>query len=128
ELHVFPFSRRTGTPAARMEGQIDDDTKNERVRQMIALSDQMAKEYASNYDNEVLEVIPEEHAENNANMLIGYTDNYLKVQFEGAPDLIGKIVRVKITKAGYPINDGIFVRVMKDASHQNIQTELQHTS
>ncbi|HLR08253.1 MAG TPA: tRNA (N(6)-L-threonylcarbamoyladenosine(37)-C(2))-methylthiotransferase MtaB [Bacillota bacterium] len=122
ELHVFPFSRRTGTPAARMTNQIDNETKHERVRQMIELSDQMAKEYAAHYEHEVLEVIPEEHAENDVNMLVGYTDNYLKVQFKGTPDLIGKIVRVKITKADYPVNEGVFVRVMDDAINKNMKS------
>lgn len=119
ELHVFPFSRRTGTPAARMTDQVDEDVKNDRVRQMIELSDQLAKEYASSYENEVLEVIPEErvHDENHPELLVGYTDNYLKVQFEGTADMIGKIVRVKITRAGYPLNEGTFVRIMDNATH-----------
>lgn len=118
ELHVFPFSRRTGTPAARMENQVEDTIKEERVHRLIALSDQLAKEYASRYENEVLEVIPEERLdEDQPNTLVGYSDNYMKVQFEGTPDLIGKIVKVKITKSGYPINQGIFVRVMEHSTH-----------
>ncbi|SHF67949.1 tRNA (N(6)-L-threonylcarbamoyladenosine(37)-C(2))-methylthiotransferase MtaB [Ornithinibacillus halophilus] len=123
ELHVFPFSRRTGTPAARMENQVDEDLKNERVQKMISLSDQLAKEYASTNENEVLEVIPEEHVQDsdNPNLLVGYTDNYLKVQFKGTPDMIGKIVRVKITKAGYPINEGQFVRIMDHATHAEVK-------
>src|SRR5699024_10459100 len=60
ELHVFPFSRRTGTPAARMDGQIDKDEKADRVEQMIELSNELAQTYASDYVGEVLEVIPEE--------------------------------------------------------------------
>src|SRR5690625_1614490 len=60
ELHVFPFSRRTGTPAARMDKQIPNNLKDSRVEKMISLSDQLAKEYASIYEGEVLEVIPEE--------------------------------------------------------------------
>ena len=60
ELHVFPYSKRTGTPAARMTDQIDEEVKNERVHRLIALSDQLAKEYASQFEGEVLEVIPEE--------------------------------------------------------------------
>ncbi|WP_182200536.1 tRNA (N(6)-L-threonylcarbamoyladenosine(37)-C(2))-methylthiotransferase MtaB [Paraliobacillus salinarum] len=114
ELHVFPFSKRTGTPAARMDNQVDDEVKNERVHQLIELSNQQAKEYASLYEGEVLEVIPEEHDEsdNNQTMLIGYTDNYLKVRFAGTTDMIGEIVRVKITQAGYPLNEAEFVRVM----------------
>lgn len=123
ELHVFPFSRRTGTPAARMEDQVDEDVKNERVQRMIDLSEELAKAYASRYENEVLEVIPEERApeEDNPNMLVGYTDNYLKVKFEGTPDMIGKIVRVKITKSGYPYNEGTFVRIMEHATHGKIK-------
>ena len=119
ELHVFPFSRRTGTPAARMDNQVDDEVKEERVHRLISLSDQLAKEYASGYENEVLEVIPEERIldENHPELLVGYTDNYMKVQFEGTADMIGKIVRVKITKSGYPYNEGTFVRVMEHATH-----------
>lgn len=41
----------------------------------------------------------------------------MKVQFEGTADMIGKIVRVKITKSGYPYNEGTFVRVMEHATH-----------
>ncbi|UFT97823.1 tRNA (N(6)-L-threonylcarbamoyladenosine(37)-C(2))-methylthiotransferase MtaB [Radiobacillus kanasensis] len=114
ELHVFPFSKRTGTPAARMEDQVDDDVKNERVHRLIELSNQQAKEYASQYEGEVLEVIPEEKTEDNDNVYVGYTDNYLKVKLEASDDMIGKIVRVKITKAGYPYNEGQFVRVMDE--------------
>jgi threonylcarbamoyladenosine tRNA methylthiotransferase MtaB len=122
ELHVFPFSRRTGTPAARMKEQVEDDVKNDRVHRLIALSDQQAKEYASDYENEVLEVIPEEHVQdkNQPEKLVGYTDNYLKVQFDGTPDMIGKIIRVKISKAGYPLNEGTFVRIMDDAAGEQV--------
>ncbi|AIM15655.1 MULTISPECIES: tRNA (N(6)-L-threonylcarbamoyladenosine(37)-C(2))-methylthiotransferase MtaB [Neobacillus] len=116
ELHVFPYSKRTGTPAARMEDQIDEEIKNERVHRLITLSDQLAKEYASQFEGEVLEVIPEEEYKEQANsgLYVGYTDNYLKVVFPATEDMIGKIVKVKITKAGYPYNEGQFVRVVED--------------
>jgi threonylcarbamoyladenosine tRNA methylthiotransferase MtaB len=117
ELHVFPYSKRTGTPAARMEDQVDEEVKNERVHRLISLSDQLAKEYASQFEGGVLEVIPEEVSKDEANSgsLIGYTDNYMKVVFSATEDLIGKIVKVKITKAGYPYNKGHFVRVVEDS-------------
>ncbi|MEH7379900.1 tRNA (N(6)-L-threonylcarbamoyladenosine(37)-C(2))-methylthiotransferase MtaB [Bacillus sp. JJ1533] len=116
ELHVFPYSKRTGTPAARMEDQIDEEVKNERVHRLISLSDQLAKEYASNYEGEVLEVIPEELDKENptSGLYVGFTDNYLKVKFDATEDMIGKIVKVKITKAGYPYNEGQFVKVEED--------------
>ncbi|WP_214808317.1 tRNA (N(6)-L-threonylcarbamoyladenosine(37)-C(2))-methylthiotransferase MtaB [Exiguobacterium sp. s144] len=119
ELHVFPYSKRTGTPAAMMEDQVEESIKEERVARLIALSDQLAKEYASKYEGELLEIIPEEFSEEAGGRLVGYTDNYLRVAIEGDESMIGQLVRVKITKAGYPMNDGQFVRIMqtlKDAA------------
>ncbi|MDQ0231587.1 tRNA (N(6)-L-threonylcarbamoyladenosine(37)-C(2))-methylthiotransferase MtaB [Metabacillus malikii] len=123
ELHVFPYSKRTGTPAARMEDQVDEDVKNERVHRLIQLSDQLAKEYASSFENEVLEVIPEERykEEANENLYVGYTDNYLKVVFPANEEMIGQIVKVKITKSGYPYNEGQFVRVLDEQLEDNIR-------
>src|SRR5699024_11663526 len=60
ELHVFPFSRRTETPAAQMADQVPKEVKENRVNQMIELSNQLAKQYASEFESDVLEVIPEE--------------------------------------------------------------------
>ncbi|WP_338750212.1 tRNA (N(6)-L-threonylcarbamoyladenosine(37)-C(2))-methylthiotransferase MtaB [Bacillus sp. FJAT-52991] len=116
ELHVFPYSKRTGTPAARMDDQVDEEVKNERVHRLIALSDQLAKEYASRFEGEVLEVIPEEPFKEGEKegLYVGYTDNYLKVVFEATEEMVGQIVKVKVTKAGYPYNEGQFVRVLEE--------------
>ena len=96
---------------------VDEEVKNERVHKLIALSDQLAKEYAARFENEVLEVIPEEPfgegGEGGEGLYSGYTDNYLKVVFPATEDMVGKIVKVKITKAGYPYNEGQFVRVLE---------------
>jgi len=121
ELHVFPYSKRTGTPAARMEDQIDEEVKNERVHRLIALSDQLAKEYASKFEGEVLEVIPEEEFKEEAGkgLYVGYTDNYLKVVLPATEEMVGEIVKVKIDKAGYPYNEGTFVRVIENSELEN---------
>ncbi|KUP06033.1 30S ribosomal protein S12 methylthiotransferase [Bacillus coahuilensis p1.1.43] len=123
ELHVFPYSKRTGTPAARMDDQVDEDIKNERVHRLIELSNQLAKEYASRFEGEVLEVIPEEpfKEDPDSGLYVGYTDNYLKIVFPATDDMVGKLVKVKITKAGYPYNEGQFVRVLDDV--EDIQEE-----
>ena len=118
ELHLFPYSPRIGTPAARMDNQIDEETKNVRVHKLISLSNQLAKEYASKFEDEVLEVIPEEMGEE-PHTLVGYADNYMKVRFEGDDSLIGQIVKVKIVKANYPINEGKAIRVVKHATNQS---------
>ena len=117
ELHVFPYSKRTGTPAARMEDQVDEEVKNERVHRLITLSDQLAKEYASQFEGEVVEVIPEAGfiGDKEKGLLEGFTDNYLKVVFPGTEDMIGKIIQVKIEKAGYPLCEGKFVRNLEES-------------
>ncbi|KYH14379.1 tRNA (N(6)-L-threonylcarbamoyladenosine(37)-C(2))-methylthiotransferase MtaB [Staphylococcus kloosii] len=118
ELHVFPYSPRIGTPAARMDDQIDENIKNDRVHRLINLSDQLAKTYASNFEDDVLEVIPEE-AGSEEGTLVGYADNYMKVQFKADESLIGQLVKVKVTKADYPINDGELLRVIDHATNKS---------
>ncbi|MBO0587747.1 tRNA (N(6)-L-threonylcarbamoyladenosine(37)-C(2))-methylthiotransferase MtaB [Sporosarcina sp. E16_8] len=116
ELHVFPYSKRTGTPAARMEDQVPEEVKNERVHRLIELNDQLAKQYASTFEDEVLEVIPEEKykLDPESGLYEGYSDNYLKVVFTADESMVGKIVRVKIGQAGYPYSEGQFVRVIEE--------------
>ncbi|NJP36500.1 tRNA (N(6)-L-threonylcarbamoyladenosine(37)-C(2))-methylthiotransferase MtaB [Alkalicoccus luteus] len=123
ELHVFPYSKRTGTPAARMSDQVDDDVKHGRVRKLIDLSDQQAKEYASKFEGEVLEMIPEEADKEQPNLLVGYTDNYLRVKVELDESYIGSIIKVKLDKAGYPYNEGTFVKVADSSGPLSLEAE-----
>lgn len=118
ELHVFPYSMRIGTPAARMDNQVDESVKNERVHRLLELNGQLAKEYASAYEGHVLEMIPEEPFKEDpgSGLYEGYTDNYMKVVIPADESMVGKVVRVKITKAGYPYNEGTFVRVIEDGT------------
>lgn len=118
ELHVFPYSMRTGTPAARMTDQIDEEVKNERVHRLIELSNQLAKDYASKFDQTVLEVIPEEKGSADGK-LVGYADNYMKIEFEGDESLIGELVKVKVVTPGYPLNKGKLVKVVDHATNKD---------
>ncbi|WP_342389263.1 tRNA (N(6)-L-threonylcarbamoyladenosine(37)-C(2))-methylthiotransferase MtaB [Salinicoccus bachuensis] len=110
ELHVFPYSIRTGTPAARMTDQVEEGTKNERVHRLIELSNELATSYAEQFKDDVLEIIPEEEKDGK---LIGHSDNYLKVEVEGDPSLTGELVKVKITEPGYPVSKGEVVKVLE---------------
>jgi threonylcarbamoyladenosine tRNA methylthiotransferase MtaB len=116
EMHVFPYSKRTGTPAARMLDQVDEEIKNARVHELIDLSEKMQLTYAQKFVGQVLEVIPEgnfkgagEHG-----TLMGYSDNYLQLVFEGDRSQIGEICRVKVMEAGVNENKGIQVEVLED--------------
>jgi len=117
EMHIFPYSKRTGTPAARMEDQVDEDIKNERVHKLIDLSERMQLDYAQQYVGEIVDVIPERDSKNlhGAGFVAGHADNYLTVVFEGSDDLIGKLCRVKITEAGVNECRGTLIRVLEQS-------------
>ncbi|MGO4370692.1 MiaB/RimO family radical SAM methylthiotransferase, partial [Paenibacillus sp. MCAF20] len=114
--HVFPYSKRTGTPAARMEDQVDEEVKNERVHKLIDLSERMQLQYAETFVGEVLDVIPERDYKGapGTGLIMGYTDNYIQVVFEGSESLVGKLCRVKITEAGVNECRATLVRVLDD--------------
>ncbi|RJE89869.1 tRNA (N(6)-L-threonylcarbamoyladenosine(37)-C(2))-methylthiotransferase MtaB [Paenibacillus sp. 1011MAR3C5] len=114
EMHVFPYSKRTGTPAARMDDQVDEEVKNERVHKLIDLSEKMQLEYAQQYVGTVLDVIPEREYKGapGEGLVMGYTDNYLQVIFDGTEEMIGQLCRVKVTEAGVNECRGQFLRVL----------------
>jgi threonylcarbamoyladenosine tRNA methylthiotransferase MtaB len=118
ELHVFPYSKRTGTPAARMEDQVDEAVKNERVHRLIHLSNHLKLAYAEQYVGEVLEVIPERRYKEDpeSGLYTGYTDNYMQVAFPANDEMIGKVCKVKITEPGVEYNKGTLVRVLDYAA------------
>jgi threonylcarbamoyladenosine tRNA methylthiotransferase MtaB len=115
---VFPYSKRTGTPAARMEDQVDEELKNQRVHELIHLSEQMQLTYAIPFVGEVLEVIPEKPSKEmkEQGLIAGFSDNYLQVVFPGTEEMVGQIIRVKITEAGVKSCKGEFVRIMEHAA------------
>ncbi|WP_372637423.1 tRNA (N(6)-L-threonylcarbamoyladenosine(37)-C(2))-methylthiotransferase MtaB [Cohnella sp.] len=117
EMHVFPYSKRTGTPAARMDDQVDEDEKHERVHQLIDLSERMQAEYGREWVGKALEVIPERNAKGDNNGTIsGYTDNYLQVEFAGDSSLIGKLCRVRVTESGVNECRGELLEVLDSGS------------
>ncbi|CAG7639475.1 Threonylcarbamoyladenosine tRNA methylthiotransferase MtaB [Paenibacillus solanacearum] len=111
EMHVFPYSKRTGTPAARMEDQVDEEVKNARVHELIDLSERMQLAYAQRFVGTELEVIPERDykGQPGAGLLMGYTDNYIQLVFEGKEEWIGQVCRVRVTEAGVNECRGVLV-------------------
>ncbi|WCN38732.1 tRNA (N(6)-L-threonylcarbamoyladenosine(37)-C(2))-methylthiotransferase MtaB [Aneurinibacillus uraniidurans] len=120
ELHVFPYSKRSGTPAARMEDQVDEEIKNRRVHELIELSNRMAVEYSSKFVGQVLEVIPEEPYKEapDSGLYVGHADNYLKLVFQANESLVGKICMVRVDEPGAETCKGTFVRVLSEEALQ----------
>lgn len=114
-LHVFPFSKRSGTPAAKMEDQIPENIKHERVQKLIKLSQKNLHDYGRKFIGELVEVIPERPHDNDisSEILLGHSDNYLQVIFKGNKDLIGEVCRVRIDEVSTDYCKGTFVRINK---------------
>ena len=79
KIHVFPYSIRVGTASSTMP-QVNDNIKKERAKKLIALSNELEKEYNKKFIGETLEIITEEKV---GDYIIGHTSNYLKVYIKG---------------------------------------------
>ena len=93
QLHVFPYSKRKGTPAARMKDQVDESVKKQRVKALLDLSHTLMREYAQQQIGKTLEVLIEEK---DGDYMIGHASNYLKVRGKLAEDSVGHIYSVNI--------------------------------
>ena len=93
KIHVFPYSKRDGTLAAKMK-QVNDSIKKDRTKKLLSLSEELEKKYYQNYLNKEVEVLIEEIKDNKS---IGHTFNYLKVIIDDIYDR-NNLVKVKIYK------------------------------
>lgn len=92
EMHIFKYSRRKGTPAARMEGQIAEDTKGQRSARLMELEAAMSYQYRESYLHKETEVLFEEEKSINGKIYqIGHTREYIKVACETGENLSGRI-------------------------------------
>ena len=76
KVHVFPYSKRNGTVSARMDNQISESTKKDRVKQVLKLSSILESEYYNKFKGKTVDVLIEEIKDN---VGIGHTSNYLLV-------------------------------------------------
>ena len=93
DMHIFPYSRRPGTPADKMPGQHDNATKEERSRSAIAVAEEMKQAYMEGLIGKSLAILFEEEE---GEYWIGHAPNYVKVYAKGE-DLHNQVRAVKIT-------------------------------
>ncbi len=94
ELHVFPYSKREGTPAATMPNQVDGNVKKDRVKRLINLSKELWMDYSKKFIGSIEEVIVETKYMDD--YVIGHSSNYLKVLLPCDLSLLRHRVKVKI--------------------------------
>ena len=80
DMHIFPYSRRPGTPADKMPGQHSNATKEARSRAAIALAEEMSRAYREGFVGRTLEVLFEERE---GEFYTGHAPNYIKVYARG---------------------------------------------
>lgn len=96
---TFIYSPRVGTPAAKMQDNVDMDTKKRRFNELTDLISKNQLEIYKKYQDKVVYVLVDGYSKRNENILSGYTEDMKLVNFKGNPEFIGKIVPVRITKA-----------------------------
>lgn len=94
--YTFLYSKRTGTPAAKMPGQISEELKKERFQRLLKLQNEISKQINETYMNKEVEVLVEGVSKNNNKILTGRTRENKIVNFEGNMSLIGEIIKIKI--------------------------------
>lgn len=93
KMHIFKYSPREGTLAAKMTNQIDGNIKEERSQKLIELSNKNEREYNEKYIGKSVEVLFEEEKDG---LWSGYTKNYVRVFVESDENLENKIQKVEI--------------------------------
>ena len=104
DMHIFPYSRRPGTPADKMPGQHNNATKEARSRAAIALAEEMSRAYREGFVGRTLEVLFEERE---GDFYTGHAPNYIKVYARGE-DLHNEIRTVTVLEV---YRDGVIGRL-----------------
>ena len=93
DMHIFPYSRRPGTPADKMDGQHSNATKEDRSRKAIAVAQEMSLSYREAMVGNTVSVLFEEK---DGVYYVGHAPNYVKVYVRGE-DLHNTVAQVTVT-------------------------------
>ena len=107
-MHVFPYSPRTGTPAAEMPDQVPEPVKKERVHRMQAVAGEMAQEYCRSYLGTTQRVLLETDTDGEKD---GLTDTYIRVYTNDEAEL-GEIYDVCLERL---YKDGVYGTIINTA-------------
>lgn len=91
-IHIFPYSRRASTPAADMPGQVSEQEKKARVQALEQLCEKLHGEFCEANRGRREQVLFE--STNKDGKMFGYSRNYIKVERDFDPSLVGQIVDV----------------------------------
>ena len=97
---TFIYSKREGTPAAKMEDSVSDEEKHNRLNRLNEIINEGYKRGHERFLGQVVEVLVDGESKNGDGMMCGYSPNLKLTHFKSSDlSLIGKTVKVKITEA-----------------------------
>ncbi|MBE7045616.1 MAG: tRNA (N6-isopentenyl adenosine(37)-C2)-methylthiotransferase MiaB [Ruminococcaceae bacterium] len=99
QIFSFIYSRREGTPAAKMDFVLSKEEIQRNFEEMLEVQNDISKKKNLRYEGKVLEVLVEGPSKTDPNMLTGRTDTYKIVNFKGDISLVGKYVPIRIAEA-----------------------------
>lgn len=106
-IHVFKYSKRAGTKAAKMQDQIPEDVKNQRSDQLIAIAENMSVEYKSKFMGRIEKILFEEEIQVDGHSYqVGHNTRYLKLAVQSEENLTNQVLTAKIIKE---LPDGILL-------------------
>ena len=94
-IHIFPYSKRSGTRAAARKDQVQDSVKTERVKILEELCGKLHREFVRSHKGLRAKVLFENTEKNG--MMAGYTENYIRIERPFDPALTGKIVETELS-------------------------------
>ena len=97
KMHIFPYSKRKGTPAEKMPNQIPETVKQRRCAQLAELDHKQQQKFLERFVGSAVEVLFEQTVEDG--YIEGLTSNYLRVYVRSEAELCGKIRKVRLLKA-----------------------------
>ena len=95
KMHIFPYSKRKGTPAAEMPEQVDEAVKSERAARLAQVDEQLHQQTLAAMVGKVAEVLLEQPVD--AEHMEGLCGPYLRVIVPGTSDMANTIAKVKLT-------------------------------
>jgi len=98
-VYTFIYSKRTGTPAATMEGEVPEEICQRRFNELQEVLQPIVYEKSQEFYGKTVEILVEEKSKNKDSYLTGRTDSGHLVHFEGDTSLIGQFVNVEIIEA-----------------------------
>ena len=99
ELHVFKYSKRDGTAAAKMTGQVDENVKAERSAALIQIGNLLKETYRNRQIGHTVKVLFEEEISlGDKKYFVGHTRDYIRVAVESPENIAGKIIGVRLMK------------------------------